>query len=493
MRSPIVSILRRALWAAPEEAPPPAMPRREFLSSLAALPLLYPRAAQGANAPRIAIVGAGIAGLCTAWRLKQRGLHATIYESSGRSGGRMYTATGVAAPEVTTELGGEFIDMGHRKILGIARRFGLPLIDTWAASEKGLHAEAFLLGGAPRRREELVAEFRLLSPRLQADVEAAQKPGWERFDQISIAGYLDQIGLRQGWLRGALDVAYRTEYGMDVHEQSAMNLLSLLNPKLVRGKIRFFGDSDERYKIRGGNQRVADAVAGEVKEQIQLGMRLEALAATGSGFVLHFAKEGGGSQEVRADVVVLTLPFTVLRRVDCKLELPPAKKRAIQELGYGTNMKLFLGFQRRFWREKGYAGALFTDTDCQLVWDSSRLQRTSHGALTMLMGGEAGVRMGQGSPEEHEQRLLPEVERVWEGLSALRTGKAGRFHWPSHPHTLGAYSCYRVGQWQALRGQEGTAVGNLHFAGEHCSLNAQGYMEGGAETGFQVAETLLRA
>ncbi len=486
MRSPLISILRNALWNKPQPKPT----RRAFLGAMAAAPLLYPRIGSGPNAPRVAIVGAGIAGLCAAWRLKQRGIPATIYESSTRSGGRMFTAKGVAAPDVTTELGGEFIDMGHREILGIAKRFGLPLIDTWGKSETGLHTEAFLLGGEQRHLKDLVAEFRLLSARLQADVKATKGNGWERFDSMSIAAYLDSLGLSRGWLRGALDVAYRTEYGMDVQEQSAMNFLSLLNPKLVKGKIRFFGESDERYKILGGNQRVADAVAGEVKDQIQLGMRLESISTANAGYSLHFAKEGSGTQEVQADVVVLAIPFTVLRRVQMNVELPPAKKQAIAELGYGTNMKLFLGFERRLWRDKGYAGALFTDTDCQLVWDSSRQQPTTHGALTMLMGGEAGVRMGQGTPEEHEARLLPEVEKVWSGLKPLRTGKPGRFHWPSHPHTLASYSCYKVGQWKSIRGNEGGRVGNLIFAGEHCSLEAQGYMEGGAAAGFASANAL---
>lgn len=480
------------MWTAPEEAPSTQPTRRAFLGAVAAAPLLYPQMKTGANAPRVVIVGGGIAGLCAAWRLKQRGVRATIYESSSRSGGRMFTAKGVAAPEVTTELGGEFIDMGHREILRIAKRFRLPLIDTWAKSEKGLHMEAFLLGGEQRHLPELVTEFRLMSPRLQADALASGKPGWEKFDQMSIAGYLESLGLSKGWLRGALDVAYRTEYGMDVNEQSAMNLLSLLNPKLVNGKIRFFGESDERYKILGGNQRVADSVAGEVKDQIRLGMRLEAISSAGDGYTLQFAKDGSGSEEVRADVVVMAIPFTILRNVRMNVELPAEKKMAISELGYGTNMKLFMGFERRLWREKGYAGALFTDTDCQLVWDSSRQQPTKHGALTMLMGGEAGVRMGQGAPEDHEQRLLPEVEKVWKGLAPLRAGKPGKFHWPSHPHTMGSYSCYKVGQWQALRGKEFAPVGKMFFAGEHCSEEAQGYMEGGAETGFRAAELVLR-
>jgi monoamine oxidase len=35
------------------------------------------------------------------------------------------------------------------------------------------------------------------------------------------------------------------------------------------------------------------------------------------------------------------------------------------------------------------------------------------------------------------------------------------------------------------------AQGNVHFAGEHCSVNFQGYMEGGAREGIRAAYEIL--
>ncbi|GAA4014064.1 hypothetical protein GCM10022631_27230 [Deinococcus rubellus] len=49
---------------------------------------------------------------------------------------------------------------------------------------------------------------------------------------------------------------------------------------------------------------------------------------------------------------------------------------------------------------------------------------------------------------------------------------------------------YRVGQWTRIGGAEGEAVGQLHFCGEHTSSEAQGYMEGGVESGEWVAREL---
>jgi monoamine oxidase len=45
-----------------------------------------------------------------------------------------------------------------------------------------------------------------------------------------------------------------------------------------------------------------------------------------------------------------------------------------------------------------------------------------------------------------------------------------------------------VGQYTEIAGAEGERVGNLHFCGEHTSLDAQGFMEGAALTGAMVAD-----
>jgi monoamine oxidase len=41
-----------------------------------------------------------------------------------------------------------------------------------------------------------------------------------------------------------------------------------------------------------------------------------------------------------------------------------------------------------------------------------------------------------------------------------------------------------------LRGAIGERVDGLHFAGEHCAFDNQGFMEGGVETGEWVAQAL---
>ena len=64
---------------------------------------------------------------------------------------------------------------------------------------------------------------------------------------------------------------------------------------------------------------------------------------------------------------------------------------------------------------------------------------------------------------------------------------------PHKPPFFGAsYSFWKVGQYTKFSGYEGAAQGGVQFCGEHTSIDAQGYMEGGASTGTAVGAALVK-
>src|SRR3954451_7810545 len=86
--------------------------------------------AKGATAPRIAIVGGGIAGLTAALTLADKGWPSTIYEAApDRLGGRMHSDAAFWNDGQVSEWCGELIDSGHTTIRHLAQRFGLPTVD----------------------------------------------------------------------------------------------------------------------------------------------------------------------------------------------------------------------------------------------------------------------------------------------------------------------------------------------------------------------------
>ncbi|HVF97418.1 MAG TPA: FAD-dependent oxidoreductase [Flavisolibacter sp.] len=460
-------------------------------------PELQTRAAKkpGSN---IVILGAGMAGLNCAYQLKKDGYSSTVYEASKRVGGRIFSEKNVLSPSLTTELGGEFIDTEHKDMLKLCKEFNLPLLDTLSREEEALLRDSFFIDGRFYTEAEVIAAFEPYQKRIAADIRSLPLiMTFEQhdaqtlyFDNLSIKAYLDSIGMT-GFLRKGIEIAYLTEYGLETEEQSSINFLYLFSANTSQG-FQIFGSSDERYKIKGGNQRVTDAIYNQVKSQVKTEHQLVRIKELVKGYELMF-NTGAGTIKINADVVVCTIPFSVLKSIEMQVALPQWKKNAIQNLGYGTNSKLFLGFNRPVWRSYVHSGYIFSNDAIQTGWDNSQLQGSAAAGFTVYQGGKKGVQLGSGTPQSQAPKFVAQLDKMWPGCGGAYTGVAQRMHWPEHPYTKGSYACYKVGQYTTIRGAETKPVGNLFFAGEHCSSNFQGFMNGAAETGRMAAADVIKA
>ena len=80
---------------------------------------------------------------------------------------------------------------------------------------------------------------------------------------MSVYDYIERRipGGHRSPLGALLDVAYVIEYGADSTEQSALNLIFLLGFQPNASSLSIFGESDEKFHIRGGNQQLPEAIA----------------------------------------------------------------------------------------------------------------------------------------------------------------------------------------------------------------------------------------
>jgi monoamine oxidase len=451
----------------------------------------------GDQADEVVVVGAGIAGLTCAWRLRQAGTRVRIYEAQERIGGRVFSLRNHFADGQVCELGGELIDSGHARIRALAAELGL-VLDDLAEDPSAAFGDVWFCAGRRYSEADILREFAPLAAAVSRDADSLPKTeityatpgGAQALDRESLSAWLDRNGAT-GWLRKLIEVAYTTEMGLECEEQSALNFLTFIDPGAE--KFLVFGESDERFHVRGGNDRIVRGLGAKLADALVTGCVLESLRQDAGGTCVLGFKRGAAAFDVRAHRVVLALPFTTLRDVRLDLDLPPAKRRAIAGLRYGTNAKLMIGFNERIWRTRhASGGSSYSDLPLQTTWETSRLQAGAAGILTNFVGGRHGVEIGDGTPKQQADVAAQQLEAIFPGIVGARDGaREARFHWPTHPWTRGSYACYTPGQWTTIRGAIGERVGNLHFAGEHCAFDNQGFMEGGVETGEWAAQAIL--
>lgn len=448
------------------------------------------RCGKSSGHPKIAIVGAGLAGLSAGYYLKKNNLPFTIYEGSSRVGGRIFTLPEFAAPGTWTELGGQYFDSSHRSVIELCRELNLPLQDIESPGEAALVQMDYFFEGKRYSDREIIAEFSAVAPFFEKDIASFPEvigyrtPQFKELDQLSLAEYIDKSGTSP-LIKQVLKAAFTCEYGRELSEQSSLNMIYLLPPRVNGEVFEAWGGSDERYVVEGGNNTLPEKMASLLEEHLQMEHVLEAISQNGTGYTLSFSD----NKEVRADVVILAIPFTLLRKVALRIKLPPMKKQAIEELGYGMNSKMVMGFDERVWRQQGFTGNVFNER-LQNAWEHTQMQNNNQGpgGFTVFLGGEAGKNLGA----EHQAELLFNIDKAYPGSQKAYNDKMFLFNWNTNLFVQGSYTCYLPGQWTTFGGIEAEPVGNLYFAGEHCSLESQGFMDGAVESGKKAAEAVMK-
>ncbi len=481
-------------------------------------PLAFASRAGAATAPRIAIVGAGIAGLSAAMTLADKGVASTVYEASpDRIGGRMHSdRTGYWADGQVSEFCGELIDTGHKTILHLAQRFNLATTDLFGTEPNGSTDTLWFLGGY-YSTSQADKDFQPIHNTLQGQVQATSYPTTYAihtdagvfFDNMSVYDWIERYvpGGHGSAMGRLLDVAYNEEYGAETTDQAALNLMYLLGYKAVPGNFSIFGASDERYHINGGNERLPEAIANYIgRQNIKQGWAMQSIKTNADGTVTMSFTTPGKNQTVTADHVILCMSFSVLRTLDYRgANFDSRKQTAITQIGSGRNSKLQLQFTSRYWNTQGpwgkSNGNVYTDIGIQNIWDVSRGQAGSSGLLNDYAGGNVAAGYKPSTPYSnaatnpqvttYAKAFLAKLENVFPGITKQWTGKATLSTPFLDPLLNCSYSYWRVGQYTSFSGYEGAAQGTIHFAGEHCSQDFQGYMEGGAAEGIRAANEIL--
>jgi monoamine oxidase len=463
----------------------------------------------------VVILGAGIAGLVSAYELKRAGYHVTVLEARDRIGGRAWSVRSGdrivqngRPDQIATFDPGLYFNAGparlpstHRVILGYARRFGVqlePFINMnrnagWDFGGKvyperrrvedlrGHIAEllakaidAHALDGQVSK-DELAALRQFLVPYGSLDPHGKYVPSGSSGWAVEGGGYaqepvpLPPLGFKELAPSPAIGLPYFFEHISDMQ-------MSMLQPV-------------------GGMDRIAHAFYDQVKPLVRLRSPVTAIRRTGNRVRVE---HGPGKQMTEADHCICTLGANLLAKIPN--DFSPAKNAALRSVQYLPSVKV--AFEApRFWEmdDNIFGGLAWTDrANENVIYPSGGFGSRKGVLVAAYVAGWTN----QDNPQKFaaysdEQRLRvsrESIEALHPGRSKLLT-KGVSVGWGLVPYSEGVGAIWGGGPGGNARGDQYAELlrpeGPIVFAGEH--LSYQGLWQEGAALSAHEALKLVGA
>ncbi len=437
---------------------------------------------------RVLVLGAGLAGLSAAWRLVEAGHDVTVLEAQRRPGGRVLTLREPFSDGLYAEAGAGRIPETHNLTLHYVKLFGLlldpfsPLKGKQVALLRGrrfsftrvedLDMRELPLELTPEERRLGLAgidEKYVAAPsRALGDFEAPDWPpeSLRSLDQMSLAEYLRSLGASEDAI-AYLSLGFEKWGVLDSLRDAAHHHTRTLS------------------KIRGGNDRLPRAFAAKLAARIRYGAPVVAIRQDATGVEAVVSPESGARGTLRAEYLICTIPFTVLRSIPVAPEFPPDKRSAISTLASGSVTRVELQTRRRFWEERGESGFATVDQPME-IWSPTWDQPGPRGLLQAYMYEDLSRSTCGMTEEERVRRVFDAISAVHPGLEKEYEGGVAKC-WDEDPWARGAFTLYRPGEISSgLTQVMARPEGRIHFAGEHVSPTP-GWMQGAILTGHRAA------
>lgn len=448
---------------------------------------------------RILILGAGLAGLSSAYKLTQAGHDVTILEARTRAGGRVHTLREPFADNLHAEAGAMFIPESHDLTMQYVRLFRLPLVPIPARARLPayyLHgkfinpdqarANNWPLALSPEeKRLGLGGMTEKYVVRVLQEMNDATSLNWppdrlKKYDRMTYAEFLRSQGASDEALRLLrLNDADLTGDGVDkvsalmVLREAALNL-----------------DSGRLFTIRGGTDLLPKALAAKFNSKIRYGSTVVRLEHDARGVRVTYL-QSNTPETIAADYLICTIPFSVLKEIEISPAFSPQKQRAIRELPYTSVARVYLQSRREFWASEGLGISAYTDLPVMAIVNSTLTQPGTRGILDVYMAGEHARRVTGMSETErlgftlnYVERVYPQIRKNFEGGTSVC--------WDEDVHARGAYAWFKPGQMSDFLPHIARAEGRIHFAGEHAS-SWPGWMQGAFQSGHRAAREINEA
>ncbi len=428
----------------------------------------------------VIVAGAGLAGLTAARDLEASGATVTVLEAQDRVGGRIHTIRDGFAHRQHVEAGADLIEGEQTLVRALASSLKLTAVRIlrdgfgyYGMDDRGrrrIRSGPGAFGEAAKLLKQEIADYCLADRRWDSAVAVA-------LARESVADWLIRVRASR-----RLSSGMRGLRGFFLADPEDLSLIAAVD-QFAQGATPGEG---QLFRIRGGNDRLPQAMARELRGAIHLNSVVRSVRQNGTG-VRVTVESAGGRDEIAADYLVMALPASTLREVAFRPALPEDQQRAIATLKYGRATRMILQFERAYWRKAGAntrrPRAFGTDLPTGAVWDGAEDQR-GPGVLSLLAGGRASSELQQIIANGGEAAVLEHL--AWLGPPARLLGSRVII-WENDPWARGGYAFFDPAFDARLRAWLSRPAGRVVFAGEHTSIRWQGYMNGAAESGKRAA------
>ncbi len=509
-----------------------------------------------ANQPRkrIAVLGAGMAGLAAAYELKALGHDVQVIEATSRVGGRVWTKRFGPTSEYH-ELGAMRIPKRHDYTRHYIELVGLSSkLRRFVTAHMNPNCFYDLRGQVVRIRDagpvleqyplsagELLIATKRAAPALFGGHIGNAIASLSSSDRASLFGnafMTDRVAELESQSLGefldrrcdstAAKELIGASTGLEVWWDKALTMF-------LRDEI--IGTGDGLQELAGGLDQLPDTLADKLgRQQIEFNTAVVELALTDDGVCIRTQPtdpDQCGSpiqqdSEVVArvfDTAICTIPFAVLRGITLS-GLSHDKMAAIRNLNYASSTKVLLYCRDRFWERGNEAtrilgGASLSDGITRATYYPSDhaeperpagVERRSLYSTFKTDGASAAGQVAELPPGPgvlvgsycwgQDARRLGSMDR--EERAEVVTSVVSRFHpmlpdhvedhdsmfWDEFRWARGAFCFLRPGELRSTYPAAIRAEGRLHFAGEHCSLD-QGWIQGALMSALRAVEELV--
>jgi monoamine oxidase len=394
---------------------------------------------------RVAVVGAGLAGLSAADELRRAGAEVVVLEARDRVGGRVWSRR--LAGNAVVEMGAEFILPGNAAIRELVERFGLGLWD------KGMrYGRREPRGGAPVHPDDLAA-----------GVAAVERALDESAPDGTARSLLESLDMAAS-AREAILARVEISSAASADRVPAGDLTGIAHI-----------DDEPAPSIADGNQRLPLALAGALAGAVHLRSPVRRIEWRGGA-----ARLTAAGVEVEVDACVVAVPASVMDRIAFEPALPERLAQAIAAVTYGHAAKLFVPLRR-----PASPSAVMSVPERYWTWTATGAGSETQPVVSAFAGSAAALdRLEVGSGPD---RWLRSLARLRDDLELEPEG-AVLSTWDDDEWVRAAYSVSPPPEVTAAFHQR---LGPLAFAGEHTAGRFAALMEGAVRSGRRAAAALL--